>query len=305
MTAVALYSGLSTQATVDTVKMLVERLRVRSSSLAKRISGLDGSVQLDSGQVRTLSMLISDIDAVEEMLTAYTVAEAMAEAAPTAPRSRSGHDAVTILPLLAAPPSPPPPPPPPVPAKAAPVPVEAQDDEEDEEDDDDEPPAHARPFEAAEIPPADDAQPTRTYAYDKRIIFHNADQARLFMEECRWPSGVTCVHCGGKSSCYSKRTKSYFCNGCKQTFNVRSGTLMYKSKLDSHKWATLIGESSKEIRSDDSKNTKLDSYKDVAARVGVSEQAVKDVIAKIRAVTGPQWLERMIERIIGVWQGAR
>ena len=28
-------------------------------------------------------------------------------------------------------------------------------------------------------------------------IFHDADKAREWLEQARWPNGVNCVHCGG------------------------------------------------------------------------------------------------------------
>lgn len=90
--------------------------------------------------------------------------------------------------------------------------------------------------------------------------FQNADAARKYLEELRWPDGPVCPHCGtinrawaiegGAQKKTSKARKGlYKCGsyGCLQQFTVTVGTVFERSKVPLHKWlmATYLMNASK------------------------------------------------------------
>jgi transposase-like protein len=82
--------------------------------------------------------------------------------------------------------------------------------------------------------------------------FNNEDEARKVIEASRWPNGVTCPHCGISENVSPLGGRSmgpgwYHCNGCREKFTVRTGTLYERSHIPLHKWllATHLLTSSK------------------------------------------------------------
>lgn len=75
-------------------------------------------------------------------------------------------------------------------------------------------------------------------------IFHDADAARAYLEEQRWPFGPVCPHCSASAEHVAKvegtkkshRKGLYFCNDCKGQFTVTVGTVLEQSHVPLNKW---------------------------------------------------------------------
>lgn len=65
----------------------------------------------------------------------------------------------------------------------------------------------------------------------------NEDAARKHLADARWPSGVTCHHCGHDKVWTLRGGRLYTCQACRKQFTVRTGTVMEDSKLPLQKWA--------------------------------------------------------------------
>lgn len=71
--------------------------------------------------------------------------------------------------------------------------------------------------------------------------FHDENAAREWFESSRWPSGVSCVHCGGirvaRMGGKSGRPGLFHCPDCRGQFTVRTGHVMESSHVPLTKWA--------------------------------------------------------------------
>lgn len=72
-------------------------------------------------------------------------------------------------------------------------------------------------------------------------IYHNEDAARKYLEDCRWPDGPVCPHCGvvDKSRAVAGASMGpgwFYCEACKDKFTVRTGTVYERSHVALHKW---------------------------------------------------------------------
>ena len=72
-------------------------------------------------------------------------------------------------------------------------------------------------------------------------IFHDAEKAREYLEEQRWPDGPVCPHCEAKHqatllSGKSTRPGLYKCKACEQPYTVTVGTVFERSKIPLNKW---------------------------------------------------------------------
>lgn len=83
-------------------------------------------------------------------------------------------------------------------------------------------------------------------------IFHDAEKAREYLEEQRWPHGPVCPHCDAKQEGTKLQGKStrpgvYKCKACRKPYSVTVGTVFEKSKIPLNKWllATFLITSSK------------------------------------------------------------
>jgi transposase-like protein len=94
--------------------------------------------------------------------------------------------------------------------------------------------------------------------------YHSEDKCRDYLEELRWPDGVTCPRCGSKSISKIAERYQYDCNSCRYQFSVTAGTIFHDSHLPLWKWfATmyLMIESKKGISANQVKRTIVVSYK--------------------------------------------
>src|SRR4030066_312156 len=94
--------------------------------------------------------------------------------------------------------------------------------------------------------------------------FHSDDSCRQALVELRWPDGVTCPRCEGKSIRNSYTRDQYDCASCGYQFSVTAGTIFHDSHLPLKKWfvATyLMVESKKGISANQMKRTLSVSYR--------------------------------------------
>lgn len=73
--------------------------------------------------------------------------------------------------------------------------------------------------------------------------FQDADKARVWFEQMRWPDGPFCPHCGNSHQDRITELKGkahraglYQCAECREQFTVTVGTVMERSKIPLNKW---------------------------------------------------------------------
>jgi transposase-like protein len=66
--------------------------------------------------------------------------------------------------------------------------------------------------------------------------FHSEEKSRAFLEEIRWPNGITCPRCGVKSISNIGTRRQFECNKCGYQFSATSGTIFHDSHLPLWKW---------------------------------------------------------------------
>ncbi len=94
--------------------------------------------------------------------------------------------------------------------------------------------------------------------------FHTDDACRDVLEKLRWPDGVTCPRCKGKSIRNSYTRNQFDCGSCGYQFSALSGTIFHDSHLPLKKWFVaiyLMVESKKGISANQMKRTLKVSYK--------------------------------------------
>lgn len=106
----------------------------------------------------------------------------------------------------------------------------------------------------------------KTYKMDLMKLvdtFHDETACREYLEELRWPNGVTCLKCSSGVS-HLKERGLFDCNSCGYQFSVRVGTIFHDSKLPFWKWFVamyMMIESKKGISANQMKRTLGVSYK--------------------------------------------
>jgi transposase-like protein len=69
--------------------------------------------------------------------------------------------------------------------------------------------------------------------------FTDETGAIAHMEASRWPDGVICPLCGSdnvRKMETGKQAGMFLCNGCREKFTVRTGTVFERSHIPLHKW---------------------------------------------------------------------
>jgi transposase-like protein len=108
-------------------------------------------------------------------------------------------------------------------------------------------------------------------------IFHDEAAAVAHLEASRWSDGVACPLCnsdkvhrmGGKT-----QAGMFLCNGCREKFTARTGTVMERSHIPIHKWLFamhLMAASKKGV-----------SAKQIERTVGVSYKTAWFLMHRIR-----------------------
>jgi len=64
--------------------------------------------------------------------------------------------------------------------------------------------------------------------------------ANAYLEELRWPDGVTCVRCGSLRVGFVKTRIKYECRDCRYQFRVTAGTVLHDSHVPAHKWLLAV-----------------------------------------------------------------
>jgi transposase-like protein len=70
--------------------------------------------------------------------------------------------------------------------------------------------------------------------------FSSGDKAREELEKLRWPEGIQCPRCEGKSVSPIKDRQQYRCLACEYQFSVTSGTIFNDSHLPIWKWFLAV-----------------------------------------------------------------
>jgi transposase-like protein len=79
--------------------------------------------------------------------------------------------------------------------------------------------------------------------------FYDAEKAREYLEQKRWPNGVACPHCGSleayrlearPDSKSPVRNGVYKCKACREQFTVTVGTIFEDSHIALNKWLMAI-----------------------------------------------------------------
>ena len=94
--------------------------------------------------------------------------------------------------------------------------------------------------------------------------YHNEDKCHDYLEELRWPDGVTCPRCGSKSISRVQKPRVFDCNSCRYQFSVTAGTIFHDSHLPLWKWfltAYMMAEAKKGVSANQIKRTIGVSYK--------------------------------------------
>ncbi len=94
--------------------------------------------------------------------------------------------------------------------------------------------------------------------------FHDEDRCRRYLEGLRWPGGLECPRCGGKTISRITTRHQLDCDSCRYRFSVTAGTIFHDSHLPLWKWflaVYLIVESKKGISANQVKRTIGVSYK--------------------------------------------
>ncbi len=61
--------------------------------------------------------------------------------------------------------------------------------------------------------------------------FHDEDKCRAYLEGLRWPDGLECPRCGGKTISRIKKRHQLDCDSCRYRFSVTAGIIFHDSHL--------------------------------------------------------------------------
>jgi transposase-like protein len=70
--------------------------------------------------------------------------------------------------------------------------------------------------------------------------YQSEDKCRAYLEELRWPDGVTCPRCEGTTISRIVKRNQFDCDSCRYQFSVTAGTLFHDSHLPLFKWFLAI-----------------------------------------------------------------
>jgi transposase-like protein len=131
------------------------------------------------------------------------------------------------------------------------------------------------------------------------VDFDTEAECRTYMEELRWPDGIECPRCKGKTISRIKARDQFDCDSCRYQFSVMSGTIFHDSHLPLPKWfiATfLLCESRKGMSANQMKRI-----------LGVSYKTAWYLCHRIRATMHEQHLEPLTGtvEVDETWIGGR
>jgi transposase-like protein len=75
--------------------------------------------------------------------------------------------------------------------------------------------------------------------------FQDADKARVYLENLRWPNGPVCPHCGVLGAHYELKGTAHRkglrkCKDCRKQFSVTVGTVFERSKIALNVWLMAV-----------------------------------------------------------------
>src|ERR671910_2178595 len=70
--------------------------------------------------------------------------------------------------------------------------------------------------------------------------FHDEDKCRRYLEGLRWPDGLECPRCGGKTISHITTRRQLDCDSCRYRFSVTAGTIFHGSHLPLRKWFIAV-----------------------------------------------------------------
>lgn len=70
--------------------------------------------------------------------------------------------------------------------------------------------------------------------------YGSEEQCREALEELRWPNGVECPRCAGRTVTTIRDRGQYHCNACSYQFSVKVGTILHDSHLPLFKWFLAV-----------------------------------------------------------------
>jgi transposase-like protein len=73
-----------------------------------------------------------------------------------------------------------------------------------------------------------------------RDLDRTEERCRAYLEQLRWPDGVTCPRCESSDTARLESRKKFYCRSCRYHFSVTSGTLFHNSHLPAWKWFLTI-----------------------------------------------------------------
>jgi transposase-like protein len=94
--------------------------------------------------------------------------------------------------------------------------------------------------------------------------FHSDDRCREYLEELRWPDGVTCPRCESDKISRLQKRDQLECDPCRYRFSVTAGTIFHDSHLPLRKWFAaiyLMCEAKKGVSANQLKRTLKVAYK--------------------------------------------
>jgi transposase-like protein len=83
-----------------------------------------------------------------------------------------------------------------------------------------------------------DAKPSTFQEAIKTYI--DPDSALNEAADSRWPSGVSCVHCGADSPMFLKTRRIWKCSKCRKQFSFKAGTIFEDSPIGLDKWLAAV-----------------------------------------------------------------
>lgn len=115
-------------------------------------------------------------------------------------------------------------------------------------------------------------------------MFGSDAKCRARLVKLRWPEGVTCPRCNGKSISTIAERNQYDCNACRYQFSATSGTIFHDSHLPLVKWfmaVFLMAESKKGISALQMKRTLGVAYQTAWHLCHRIRSAVRDANAEL------------------------
>jgi transposase-like protein len=94
--------------------------------------------------------------------------------------------------------------------------------------------------------------------------FNSEDTCRAYLQELRWPKGITCPRCNCQSVSHIAERNQYDCNACRYQFSVTTGSVFHDTHLPLWKWflaVYLMCEAKKSVSANQMKRTLGVAYK--------------------------------------------